>query len=515
MFGPLKTFYIKPHERGMLFYRSHFQEILMPGTYRRMGWHWNVKTFDLNTPEATLENVELLLQTHRDALNEHFEIVRTGFNETALVRLGQRWVAIAPNQLRLFWRGFIEVEAHRFSLADGVELPTEFVEQVRESSVSRTLSGLKLVRISESLLGMLYVQDNFVKPLEPGEYGFWTFGQIVKVYSFDRTQPNLDIPFEEVLMEQHAEFVAEYCEAVTLGAQEVAIARYKGKVIAVLPPTSRKLFWRGVDIQVIDISVEGKLSSALVKELVAGLPEVLKLSQQHLHILEVPTQHVGLLYSEGALQETLEPGWHVWWVFGRSIKTEVVDLRLQTLEVSGQEILSKDKVPLRLNLTAGFRIADPVKAKTGLADIKGFLYKELQFALRGAVGTRSLDTLLEDKGAIDSSVADYILSKTEEYGIEVESVGVKDIILPGEMKTILCQVVEAEKSAQANVIRRREETSATRSMLNTAKVMENNPIALRLKELEVLERIADKIERINVNGSLDSILTEIIQISRQ
>ena len=83
------------------------------------------------------------------------------------------------------------------------------------------------------------------------------------------------------------------------------------------------------------------------------------------------------------------------------------------------------------------------------------------------------------------------------------------------MKAILCQVVEAEKSAQANVIRRREETSATRSMLNTAKVMEDNPVALRLKELEVLERIADKIERINVNGGLESILTEIIQIDRQ
>jgi regulator of protease activity HflC (stomatin/prohibitin superfamily) len=148
-----------------------------------------------------------------------------------------------------------------------------------------------------------------------------------------------------------------------------------------------------------------------------------------------------------------------------------------------------------------------------LADIEGFLYRELQFALRAAVGTRTLDALLEDKGAIDASVAEHILPKTAEYGIEIESVGVKDIILPGDMKTILCQVVEAEKAAQANVIRRREETAATRSMLNTAKVMENNPVALRLKELEVLERIADKIERITINGGLDNLLTEMIRIN--
>lgn len=125
-----------------------------------------------------------------------------------------------------------------------------------------------------------------------------------------------------------------------------------------------------------------------------------------------------------------------------------------------------------------------------------------------------LDGLLEDKGAIDTSVAEYIRQKTADYGIGVDSLGVKDIILPGEIKSILSKVVEAEKAAQANVVRRREET-ATRSMLNTAKVMEDNPVALRLKELEVLERIAEKIEKIQVNGSLDSILTELIRINRE
>jgi regulator of protease activity HflC (stomatin/prohibitin superfamily) len=184
------------------------------------------------------------------------------------------------------------------------------------------------------------------------------------------------------------------------------------------------------------------------------------------------------------------------------------------LEVSGQDILSKDKVPLRLNLTAGYRILDPLLAKNGLSDIPNYLYKELQFALRGAVGERTLDALLEDKGAIDTGIFEYIRQKTADYGIEIDSVGVKDIILPGEIKTILSKVVEAEKAAQANVIRRREETAATRSMLNTAKVMEDNPVALRLKELEVLERIAEKIEKIQVNGSLDSILTELIRINR-
>ena len=91
--------------------------------------------------------------------------------------------------------------------------------------------------------------------------------------------------------------------------------------------------------------------------------------------------------------------------------------------------------------------------------------------------------LLEDKAVIDQSVADHLKARFEAIGVTVKSVGVKDIILPGDMKELLGKVVEAEKAAQANVIRRREETNATRSLLNTAKVMETNAVALRLKEL--------------------------------
>jgi regulator of protease activity HflC (stomatin/prohibitin superfamily) len=506
-----KTFYIKPNERGILYRRSDFKTILRSGTHYLRWGRWTLQTFDLNQPEAKIENLELLLQTHPTAINAYLEVVKTQFNEAALVRLGQRWITVGPNQLRAFWRGFIEVETHLFNLEESLELPAAFVKQLRGTKVE----GIDLIQVSESEMALLYEQGNFVRPLEPGDYGFWTFGRKVSVRNFDRTQPAPNFPLEEVLIENHPEFVAAYCEAVQLGVREVAIARHRGKAIAVLPPCSRKLFWKGVAVEAIDINADSKLPARLVEELVSGLPDVLQMSYESLHMQEVKAQHIGLLYVDGAFQSTLPAGLHVWWVFGRSIQTETVDLRLQTVEVSGQEILTKDKVPLRLNLTAGYRITNPVRAKTELSDIESFVYKELQFALRGAVGTRSLDALLEDKGIIDASVADYIRQRTTEYGIEIESVGVKDIILPGEIKSILSKVVEAEKAAQANVIRRREETAATRSMLNTAKVMEDNPVALRLKELEILERIADKIGHININGGLDSILTEVIRIAQK
>jgi regulator of protease activity HflC (stomatin/prohibitin superfamily) len=506
-----KTFYIKPNEIGILYHRSDFKKILQPGTYTYFGCYWQVKTYDLNQPEAKIENLELLLRNHSSELQQYLLVVRTAFNQAALVRFGQNWISIAPNQLRAFWRGFIEVESHLFNLNESLELPAEFVQQLRGIA----LSGIKKFQISEYEIGLLYVQNNFIRPLEPGEYAFWVVDREVSVRTLSRIVPNPDFPLEDVLIERHPEFVAAYCEIVQLQNQQVAIARYQSKAIAILPPCSRKLFWQGVEVEVIDISTDAKLASRLIAELVTGLPEALALSRYCLHICEVPAQHVGLLYVNQEFQTQLQPGKHAWWVFGRSLQTEVFDLRQQTMEVSGQDILSKDKVPLRLNLTAGFRILDPLTAKNSLSDITSYLYKELQFALRGAVGERTLDALLEDKGAIDRSIFDYIRQKTTDYGIEVDSVGVKDIILPGEIRTILSKVVEAEKAAQANVVRRREETAATRSMLNTAKVMEDNPVALRLKELEVLERIAEKIEKIQVNGSLDSILTELIRINRQ
>jgi regulator of protease activity HflC (stomatin/prohibitin superfamily) len=506
-----QTFYIKPNEIGILYHRSDFKKILPPGTHNYFGWHWQVTTYDLNQPEAEIENLELLLRNHSSELQEYLVIVRTTFNQAALVRLGQNWVTVAPNKLVAFWRGFIEVEAHLFNLNESLELPAEFVLQLRGIA----LNGVKKFQISESEMGLVYVQNNFVRSLSPGEYAFWAVNRDVVVRTLSRIIPNPDFPSEEVLIEQHLDFVATYCQVVQLQNHQVAIVRYQSKVISILAPGSRKLFWQGVEVEVIDISTDAKLPSHLVAELVSGSPEVLRLSRNCLHTQEVPPQHIGLLYINQEFQTQLQPGIHAWWIFGRAWQTEAIDLRLQTMEVSGQDILSKDKVPLRLNLTAGFRILDPLKAKNGLSDVAGYLYRELQFALRAAVGEQTLDSLLEDKGGVDRSVTEYIRHKTTDYGIEIDSVGVKDIILPGEIKAILSKVVEAEKTAQANVVRRREETAATRSMLNTAKVMEDNPVALRLKELEILERIAEKIDKIQVNGSLENILTELIHINKQ
>jgi regulator of protease activity HflC (stomatin/prohibitin superfamily) len=147
-----------------------------------------------------------------------------------------------------------------------------------------------------------------------------------------------------------------------------------------------------------------------------------------------------------------------------------------------------------------------------LKDYEDYLYRELQFVLREAVGTRSLDALLVDKEALNSELYRAVVKGVAEYGIKLISLGVKDIILPGEMKEILNQVVQTEKAAQANVIKRREETAATRSLLNTAKLMDENPTLLRLKELEALEKVVEKVDRISVYDGLDGLMKNTVKL---
>lgn len=137
--------------------------------------------------------------------------------------------------------------------------------------------------------------------------------------------------------------------------------------------------------------------------------------------------------------------------------------------------------------------------------------KTAQLALRDYVGRYRLDEILGDKEGISAYVRERLREKEAELYIKIESAGVKDIILPGEIRDIMNTVLVAEKRAQANVITRREEVASTRSLLNTAKLMEENATLYKLKELEYIERICENVGSINLNGSGD-ILTQLLTL---
>ena len=371
-------------------------------------------------------------------------------------------------------------------------------------------------RIMKDERALLFDRKDFVRVLGAGEHRFFDPLHRLSVEVFPLSKTQFEHRLADYLLKAEPEMVGREFHVAQLGPTEVGLRFENGVLLEVLAPSTRRLYWKGyidIRLETVDIAQEFAVSAALVTQLVASGPRVSKVvGSDGVLSIQIPQDQVAVLYVDGKVHGLLEAGRHAFWRFNRDLRVDIVDLRLQVLEVAGQEILTKDKVNLRVNLTAGYRVSDVLLAFSRQAKPVDYLYKELQFGLRAAVGTRTLDELLENKTVIDDVVGEHIKRRVVGYGLEVESVGVKDIILPGEMKTILAKVVEAEKAAQANVIRRREETAATRSLLNTAKVMEDNPVALRLKELETLEKVTEKIDKISVFGGLDGVLKDLVKI---
>jgi|CXWL01.1.fsa_nt_gi regulator of protease activity HflC (stomatin/prohibitin superfamily) len=372
---------------------------------------------------------------------------------------------------------------------------------------------MQKIVVADNQRAVELLDGRFQRVLGPGRY--WRFGLAgrpeVRVDTLDRAQVSL--AGIETLMRTNREALEREVFEVDLGKRELGLVYERGKLTRVLAPGSRQFYWLGADpVRVERIPLEAlAIESTQLAELRSpATVELQREIQAAALIVEVAAEQVGLLMVDGALRAVLASGVYGYWRYGRNVRVDVVDTRLSELEVAGQEILTRDKVSLRVNLVAVYRVTDAVLAKTRVADVRAYAYRELQFGLRQAIGTRPLDALLADKGSIDGSVAEYAKVKLGEVGITLTSVGVKDLILPGEMKAILNQVVEAEKQAQANLIKRREETAATRSLLNTAKILEESPVLMRLKELEALEKITEKVGQLTVIGGFESVMKGLL-----
>ncbi len=209
-----------------------------------------------------------------------------------------------------------------------------------------------------------------------------------------------------------------------------------------------------------------------------------------LNVFEVEDRQACVYFKNGAFIDVLKPGFYAFWKNAAKLKFYRKDMRERALDVSGQDIMTADKVTLRLNAVLAFRVEDPLKAVTAAEDADLALYREVQLALRAAVGARELDALLTQKDELIGELEGALRRKAAEYGVALLSIGIRDVILPGDMRELLNRVTEAKKAAEANLIARREETAAVRSQHNTAKMLEGNPVLMRMRELEVLEKIA-------------------------
>jgi regulator of protease activity HflC (stomatin/prohibitin superfamily) len=205
-----------------------------------------------------------------------------------------------------------------------------------------------------------------------------------------------------------------------------------------------------------------------------------------------------LRYVDGVLEAELPPGRHAAWTTSKKVSFAVIDLREKLLHITGQEVMTKDKVTLRMNVSVQYRVADAKRLATIAREPDDVLYLAVQLSSREAIATRTLDELLSSRDAIAGAISPAVADRAATVGLSVITFGVKDVVLPGDMKELLNRVIEAQKVAEANVITRREEVAAVRSMAQTAKVLAENPLLMRLKELEAYKELASKVEKLHV-----------------
>lgn len=199
----------------------------------------------------------------------------------------------------------------------------------------------------------------------------------------------------------------------------------------------------------------------------------------------------GLLYREGKLEGVLEPGRYTFWLH-EPVDVAKVSLREMSHVVAGQGILTADRIEVRISLVAKYRVTDPLRAVNSVENYAEQLHQELQLALRDVIAGRTLDEVLDGRAEIATELYQRSAEAAKRYGVELSRVGIRDVILPGEVRQVMMQEVEADRAGRAELVRARHEVAAARARANTAKVLAENPEVARLQEIEALVNLAGK-----------------------
>lgn len=341
--------------------------------------------------------------------------------------------------------------------------------------------------------GLLFRKGRYLRTLDEGSYWFLPGDT---VWTYDRTKPFIPPVDLNILLQDEA--LAAQLEVVEVGNSEIVLRYENGLFKGVMGP-GQYAYWRGI---VTYAFIRADISKVGITEPIERAVLARTELSPWVRTYTVDSFERGLLYIEGRFERELEPGVYQFWKNAVVLTVYKTDTRQLQLEMNGQEILSRDKASLRINFWVQYRVTDIIRASEN-KEYDRQLYMLMQLALREELGSYTLDELLERRDAVSPRVLQAVQTEAARLGVEVANCGIRDIILPGDVREIMNGVLIAEKKAQANIIMRREETASTRSLLNTARLMEENEMLYKLKEMEYVEKIADKISTLSVSGSGD------------
>ncbi len=196
----------------------------------------------------------------------------------------------------------------------------------------------------------------------------------------------------------------------------------------------------------------------------------------------------GIVLTMGKYSTTWNPGWRILIpVFQKLIK---VDIRTKAVDVPDQEAITKDNIPVRINAVIYYKVSDPSKA---VLSVENYFYAVSQLAqttMRNSVGEATLDQLLSNKQEISDKISKSVDKISDEWGIDVQSVELKDVVLPDSLKRTIAKVAEAQREKQAVIIASEGEMAAAENVAKAAMTLSHSPGALHLRTLQSINDIS-------------------------
>ncbi len=350
--------------------------------------------------------------------------------------------------------------------------------------------------ITDNQIGYLSRNGQFVKVLAPGVYHYpAALGWKVQLTEARGEVNTCSIPVQR--LREDGFFAANTVEQLVPG-NAFAFIIVDGKPVSCVSGTT-VLYWNRFE------QVEVKLWTPESPEMPEDFPRELLavMNSSQVSRLSVPIGSVAMLYYDNRFVRELSTGVYWFWKNGVEVTRTQVTVAKQLLDLPAQELLTADKVTVRVTMALEYTITQPRVFAEQLSGGTEQLRLAAQLALRDYVGSMKLEELLERKSEFSGFLLERLRGSDCAAWCEFSGAGIKDVIIPGDIREIMNTVLLAEKQAQASVIARREEVASTRSLLNTARMMEENPTLMRLKELEYLERICDRVDSISVSGGAD------------
>lgn len=190
----------------------------------------------------------------------------------------------------------------------------------------------------------------------------------------------------------------------------------------------------------------------------------------------------------GKYVKTLQPGLR--WIIPFIESIQIVDIRVITFNIDSQEVMTEDNVPCSIDGVVFFKITNPEKAVLEVEEYKFAITQLAQAALRDVCGKVELDTILSKREEMGKNIKDIVEKETQDWGIEISDVKIKDIQLPENMRRMMANQAEAERSRRAKIILALAEEQAAGKLLEAGKLIDQSPSAIKLRLYQTLSNIA-------------------------